>query len=108
MMTLLYVLSLSDTCWPFLIVTTSSLLPLWEAGFLRAVPSVDTVVYNGSIHNRQCIRMLEFYDDDGRMMLQVLLSSVEIVVEVHYKAQLLCLKLMQSLLLGTSLILTRI
>ncbi|XP_017231860.1 uncharacterized protein LOC108206162 isoform X1 [Daucus carota subsp. sativus] len=81
MMTLLYVLSLSDTCWPFLIVTTSSLLPLWEAGFLRAVPSVDTVVYNGSIHNRQCIRMLEFYDDDGRMMLQVLLSSVEIVVE---------------------------
>ncbi|KAL8089858.1 hypothetical protein AgCh_039353 [Apium graveolens] len=79
--TVLYIGSLSDICQPFLIITTSSLLPLWETEFLRALPSVDVVVYNGSSENRECIRTLEFYDDDGRIMLQVLLSSVEIVVE---------------------------
>lgn len=94
MKTLLYIVSLSDICQPFLIITTSSMLPLWEAEFLRAVPSVDIVVYNGSSDNRKCIRTQEFNDDDNRIMLQVLLSSVEIVVEVHLKAHLLGLKLM--------------
>lgn len=84
MKTLLYIVSLSDVCRPFLVVTTSSLLPVWESEFLRVAASIDVVVYDGTSDNRKSIRMLEFYNDGGRIMLQVLLSSVEIVVEVLY------------------------
>ncbi|KAL8115543.1 hypothetical protein AgCh_022154 [Apium graveolens] len=81
MKTLLYIISLSDVCRPFLIVTTASLLPVWESEFLRVAASIDVVVYDGTCDNRKSIRTLEFYDDGGRIMLQVLLSSVEIIVE---------------------------
>lgn len=84
MKTILYIVSLSNVCQPFLIVTTSFWLPVWESEFLRVAPSIDVVVYDGSSDNRKSIRTLEFYDDGGGIMLQVLLSSVEIIVEVHH------------------------
>nr|XP_017257821.1 PREDICTED: helicase protein MOM1-like isoform X2 [Daucus carota subsp. sativus] len=85
MKTILYIVSLSNVCQPFLIVTTSFWLPVWESEFLRVAPSIDVVVYDGSSDNRKSIRTLEFYDDGGGIMLQVLLSSVEIIVEdLHF------------------------
>ncbi|XP_069155139.1 helicase protein MOM1-like isoform X2 [Solanum lycopersicum] len=77
----LFILSLSDVCCPFLIVTTSSSLPQWEAEFTRLAPSIDVVVYSGSRDYRRRIKSLEFYDEGGFMMLQVLLSSLEFAIE---------------------------
>ncbi|KAK4351467.1 hypothetical protein RND71_030780 [Anisodus tanguticus] len=77
----LFILSLSDVCCPVLIVTTSSSLPQWEAEFTRWAPSIDVVVYSGSRDSRRRIKSLEFYDEGGFMMLQVLLSSLEAVIE---------------------------
>ncbi|CAN4101686.1 unnamed protein product [Withania somnifera] len=77
----LFVLSLSDVCCPFLIVTTSSSLSQWEAEFTRWAPSIDVVVYSGSRDSRRRIKSLEFYDEGGFMMLQVLLSSLEAFTE---------------------------
>lgn len=79
----LFILSLSDVCCPFLIVTTSSSLPQWEAEFTRLAPSIDVVVYSGSRDYRRRIKSLEFYDEGGFMMLQVLLSSLEFAIEVR-------------------------
>ncbi|XP_027773467.1 uncharacterized protein LOC107023051 isoform X4 [Solanum pennellii] len=76
-----FILSLSDVCCPFLIVTTSSSLPQWEAEFTRLAPSIDVVVYSGSRDSRRRIKSLEFYDEGGFMMLQVLLSSLEFAIE---------------------------
>ncbi|XP_059297528.1 uncharacterized protein LOC132050331 isoform X1 [Lycium ferocissimum] len=77
----LFILSLSDVCCPVLIVTTSSLLSQWEAEFTRWAPSIDVVVYSGIRDSRRRIKSLEFYDEGGFMMLQVLLSSLEAVIE---------------------------
>ncbi|XP_055829400.1 helicase protein MOM1-like isoform X2 [Solanum dulcamara] len=77
----LFILSLSDICCPFLIVTTSNSLSQWEAEFTRLAPSIDVVVYSGSRNSRRRIKSLEFYDEGGFMMLQVLLSSLEAVIE---------------------------
>ncbi|GFP82484.1 helicase protein mom1 [Phtheirospermum japonicum] len=73
--------SMSETCQPFLIVTDSSSLSQWESEFARLVPSVDVVVYSGNSDTRKGIRASEFYDEGGNLMLQVLLSSVEAVLE---------------------------
>lgn len=81
----LFILSMSDVCCPFLVVTPSSLLSQWEAEFRRWAPSIDVVVYSGSRDSRRRIKSLEFYDEGGFMMLQVLLSSLEAVIEVCLK-----------------------
>ncbi|KAM3375753.1 helicase protein MOM1 isoform X3 [Capsicum galapagoense] len=77
----LFILSLSDVCCPFLIVTTSSSLLQWEAEFTRWAPSIDVVVYSGRRDSRRRIKSLEFYDEGGFRILQVLLSSLEAVIE---------------------------
>lgn len=81
----LFILSLSDICCPFLIVTSSSSLSQWEAEFTRLAPSIDVVVSSGSRNSIRRIKSLEFYDEGGFMMLQVLLSSLEAVIEVQLK-----------------------
>lgn len=81
----LFILSLSDVCCPFLIVTTSSSLLQWEAEFTRWAPSIDVVVYSGRRDSRRRIKSLEFYDEGGFRILQVLLSSLEAVIEVWLK-----------------------
>lgn len=78
-----FIISLSNVSQPFLIITTSNSLSYWESEFSRLVPSIDVVVYSGSKYNRKCIRTLEFYGEGDRTMFQVLLSSMEAVVEVR-------------------------
>ncbi|KAI3461416.1 hypothetical protein Pfo_018079 [Paulownia fortunei] len=81
MTVILFIRSMSEICRPFLIVTALSSLSQWEAEFARLVPSVDVVVYSGNRDTRKGIRASEFYDEGGRVMLQVLLSSAEAVFE---------------------------
>lgn len=78
---ILLIQSMSEICWPFLIVTASSSLSQWEAEFAELVPSVDVVVYSGSRDTRKTMRASEFYDVRG-LMFQVLLTSAEALLEV--------------------------
>ncbi|KAL3623984.1 hypothetical protein CASFOL_032800 [Castilleja foliolosa] len=85
--------SMSESFFPFLIITDSSSLSQWESEFARLVPYVDVVVYSGNRDTRKGIRASEFYDEAGHLMPQVLLSSVEAVLEdldmlisIHWKA----------------------
>lgn len=70
-----------ETFRPFLIITTNDSLSRWEADFERLVPSVDVVVYSGNRDTRNIIRASEFFDGSC-VTVQVLLSSVEAVLEV--------------------------
>ncbi|KAI3917087.1 hypothetical protein MKX01_003536, partial [Papaver californicum] len=79
---ILFILSLQPVvCRPFLIVSTISALSAWEAGFLRLAPSLDVIVYSGTRDARKSIRMLEFYEEGRSVMFQVLLSSIDTIVE---------------------------
>ena len=79
---ILFIKALSEHHQPFLIVTTSAALSQWEVEFMRIAPSVDVIVYSGNRDTRSIIRTLEFYDESGGILLQVLLSTMEIVSEV--------------------------
>ncbi|XP_010689098.2 helicase protein MOM1 isoform X3 [Beta vulgaris subsp. vulgaris] len=70
-----------DVFRPFLIITTEASLSSWEAEFVRLAASVNVVVYGGNADARNIIRSLEFYKDDGQVMLQVLISTVEAIAE---------------------------
>ncbi|KAL9243913.1 hypothetical protein vseg_017748 [Gypsophila vaccaria] len=72
---------LSSVVRPFLIVTPRESLAFWEAEFLRFTSSINVVVYGGNVDSRKIIRSLEFYQEGGELMLQVLLSSVEDISE---------------------------
>ncbi|KAL7198220.1 hypothetical protein ACSBR2_020685 [Camellia fascicularis] len=79
---ILFILSLvSDVSQPFLIITNSCALSLWEAEFSRLSSSTNVVVYSGNKDSRRIIRTFEFYEEGGCIMFQVLLSTVEAVVE---------------------------
>ncbi|KAK6926769.1 SNF2, N-terminal, partial [Dillenia turbinata] len=78
----LFILSLqSDVCKPFLVITSSSAISQWEAEFSRLAPSLNVVTYSGKRDNRRNIRCLEFYEESGCIMFQVLLSTVDVIVE---------------------------
>ncbi|KAJ9698071.1 hypothetical protein PVL29_007263 [Vitis rotundifolia] len=82
MRVVLFILSLqADVCRPFLIISTSSVLPLWEAEFSRLASSVNVVVYSGNKDIRRSIRTMEFYEEGGCIMFEVLLAPPEVVVE---------------------------
>lgn len=66
------------TCRPFLIISTLAALHLWDDEFLRLV---NVVVYNGNKDLRRSIRNLEF-NEGGCPMFQVLITTLDIVVEV--------------------------
>ena len=66
---------------PLLIVSTTTSLPLWETKFNRLAASINVVVYNGEKDVRKSIQDLEFYED-GSVMLQVLLSHPDAILEV--------------------------
>ncbi|KAK4353286.1 hypothetical protein RND71_028804 [Anisodus tanguticus] len=77
----LFLLSLpKDVGLPFLIITTSSDLPLWEAEFSRW-DYADIVVYKGNKDVRATIRTFEFYNKQGALMFQILLSHYDAIVE---------------------------
>ncbi|GKV16344.1 hypothetical protein SLEP1_g27001 [Rubroshorea leprosula] len=79
---ILFVLSLQFIAWkPFLVISTSSALSLWESEFLSVAPSSNIILYRGNKDVRSSIRTLEFYNESGCIMFQVLLASVVVVVE---------------------------
>lgn len=83
MKVILFILSLQRYArLPFLLVSTPSALPVWENELSHLAPSVNVVVYSGKKDVRKCIRTLEFYEEHGRVMFEVLVSSPEDVVEV--------------------------
>lgn len=87
---ILFILSLlPDVGQPFLIISTSNTLHLWEDYFSRIAPSADVVVYNGNNETRKHIRTLEFYEEGGCIMLQVLITSPEVVIEVYCSTYML-------------------
>ncbi|KAG1361556.1 helicase protein MOM1 [Cocos nucifera] len=73
--------SLSHASRPFLIISTITSLSLWETKFNRLAPSVNVIVYNGSKDVRKIIRTLEFYEEGGCIMFQVLLSHPDAIIE---------------------------
>ncbi|XP_021279332.1 helicase protein MOM1-like isoform X1 [Herrania umbratica] len=73
--------SSSDISQPFLIISTSSSQYSWDEEFLHLAPSVDVVVYSGSKEIRKSIRTLEFYEEGGCIMFQVLITSPEVISE---------------------------
>ncbi|XP_028109332.1 uncharacterized protein LOC114308043 [Camellia sinensis] len=79
---ILFILSLQDDTLPLLIITTSTSLCMWEAEFSRHESSINVVVYKGSKDVRASIRSLEFYDDLGCVMFQVLLSPPDVVESI--------------------------
>ncbi|XP_052728672.1 uncharacterized protein LOC108322436 isoform X2 [Vigna angularis] len=79
---ILFVLSLNcNSKRPFLIISTSTALSVWEAEFLHLAPSANLVVYKGNRDVRSGIRALEFYSEENGILFQILLSSSDIVVE---------------------------
>ncbi|XP_015089613.1 protein CHROMATIN REMODELING 4-like [Solanum pennellii] len=77
----LFLLSLpKDVGLPFLIITTSAALLLWEAEFSHW-GYANIVVYKGNRDLRAIIRTLEFYNKQGALMFQVLLSCYDAIVE---------------------------
>lgn len=79
-----FIMSLpSDKSRPFLIISTSSFLYQWDEEFLRLEPATDVVVYSGSKEIRNSIRNLEFYEEGGCVMFQVLITSPEVVSKVY-------------------------
>lgn len=73
----------SDISMPFLIISTSTSQFSWEEEFLHLAPSADVVVYSGSKEIRNSIRNLEFYEEGGCLMFQVLITSPEVIIEVY-------------------------
>lgn len=79
---ILFILSLScDVKKPFLIISTSTGLSAWETEFLHLAPSANLVVYKGKEDVRRRIRALDFYNEDGGILFQILLSSSDSISE---------------------------
>lgn len=94
-------MSMCDAQQPFLIVTSSDALCLWEAEFSRVARLVDVLIYNGGRDNRRIIRTLEFYHEGGGIMFQVLLSTLEAVVEVYYITRNISFLVLDCFTIGT-------
>ncbi|VFQ75015.1 unnamed protein product [Cuscuta campestris] len=71
----------SHTRHPFFIITTNASLSDWEDEFSRYAPSINVVVYKGNGDVRAFIRTLEFYNEQGAIMFQVLISHYDTVVQ---------------------------
>lgn len=67
---------------PFLIISAAGDLPLWEAQFSRWASSESIVVYVGNKDTRSSIKTLEFYNEGGCIMFQVLITLPQVVAEV--------------------------
>ncbi|XP_054812483.1 uncharacterized protein LOC129313424 isoform X2 [Prosopis cineraria] len=77
-----FILSLdSNTCQPFLIISTSAALHLWEDEFSCWAPSLNVIIYGGNKEIRRSIRKLEFYGEGGCLLFQVLIVLPEIIIE---------------------------
>lgn len=88
---------LKDARGPFLIVTTSNSLSMWEAGFSRWGSHANLVVYKGCRNARSIIRSFEFYNENGDIMFQVLVSCIAGVFEVVLSFFILCQQMIGSI-----------
>ncbi|XP_047054562.1 uncharacterized protein LOC124660777 isoform X1 [Lolium rigidum] len=80
--TILFTMSvLPDSSQPILIVTTPASLSLWEVQFNNLAPFINVVVYEGGKDKLKLIQDLEFYDSGSSVMLQVLLSHADAILE---------------------------
>ncbi|XP_057841806.2 uncharacterized protein LOC131051349 isoform X2 [Cryptomeria japonica] len=64
---------------PILIITSTAGVPIWESEILQWVPSGNTVAYYGNQKAREVIQKLEFFDESGCLMAQIVLSTPDIV-----------------------------
>lgn len=81
---ILFMLSLlSYACHPFLIICPVPSLSMWESEFNRLAPFINLIVYNGSKNVRQMIQNVEFYEEGGQLMFQVLLTHPDAILEVY-------------------------
>lgn len=81
--TILFIMSvIEDICRPILIVSSVGSLPLWESKFQRLAPSINVVSYAGTKPVRKLIQDVEFYEESGCILFQVLLSYPDATVEV--------------------------
>ncbi|XP_037495734.1 helicase protein MOM1 isoform X1 [Jatropha curcas] len=71
----------SDVYRPFLIITTSAAIPLWDEELFHLAPYVNTVAYCGDKDMRRSIKAFEFYGLEGGIMFDVLITSPEVVAE---------------------------
>ncbi|KAM0838518.1 hypothetical protein ACQ4PT_060926 [Festuca glaucescens] len=80
--TVLFTMSvLPDVNQPILIVTTPASLSLWEVQFNTLAPFINVVVYEGGKDTLKLIQDLEFYESGSSIMLQVLLSHADAILE---------------------------
>ncbi|KAL4560520.1 hypothetical protein LXL04_032672 [Taraxacum kok-saghyz] len=77
-----FVLSLLDNVkQPILIITASRSLSLWESEFSKWSNSTNVVTYKETKDVRTVIKSSEFYNENGTIKFQVLLSSPNIILE---------------------------
>ncbi|KAH9300334.1 hypothetical protein KI387_011917, partial [Taxus chinensis] len=70
---------------PILVVATSTTISSWEDELLRFDSLVNFVVYNGNRNSREVIRKQEFYEESGCVMIQIVLTTCDILVaDVEY------------------------
>ncbi|KAK7285039.1 hypothetical protein RJT34_19796 [Clitoria ternatea] len=82
MKVILFILSLNcNVKRPFLIISTSTALSVWETEFLNLAPFANVVVYKGNKDTRNSIRELEFFNEDDGILFQILLSSSDVIIE---------------------------
>ncbi|KAM3347174.1 hypothetical protein ACQJBY_021257 [Aegilops geniculata] len=72
---------LADARQPFLIVTTTASLSLWEVQFNKLAPHINVVVHDGREDMLKLIQAQEFYENRSHITSQVLLSHPEAILE---------------------------
>ncbi|KAI3738310.1 hypothetical protein L2E82_28336 [Cichorium intybus] len=77
-----FVLSILDKVkQPFLILTSSSALSLWESEFSKWMNSTNFVTYKENKDLRESVTSSEFYNENGSIKFQVILSSPDVIIE---------------------------
>lgn len=64
---------------PILIVTSTAGIYCWESEFLRWASSINMVAYCGNRESRDIIRKLEFSEGNGCVLVQIVLSTSDVV-----------------------------
>ncbi|VAH73146.1 unnamed protein product [Triticum turgidum subsp. durum] len=72
---------LADARQPFLIVTTTASLSLWEVQFNKLAPHINVVVHDGRADMLKLIQAQEFNENGSHITSQVLLSHPEAILE---------------------------
>lgn len=64
---------------PILIITSTAGIYCWESEFLRWASSINMVAYCGNRESRDIIRKLEFSEESGCVLVQIVLSTSDVV-----------------------------